>query len=427
MPDARLRRVAGRGPWLQSLLDRKRESVYEWLKNAVNLLFVIALNVFFFLPLCAVAHPLFPGLMKDRGKQLPGSMMQTAFFQAGVFAGSDACLTLGLTLFLYADEQKVVLMLLWACGALGFELQQVFQVARFQWPCSPDRKGTVENNENNENNSTKLQHVFQRGSGFSSKEMTDKEKLEKLEELEEILDARFQIKNPFDMFWRYVLRDNFNPLDLSALLLCVASLSCALVVKVREKREALVANELEETAAELTKSFGEIERVRIWFENLGALAVLLMWFRQLRTLTIISSQMAVLWHMMVSMVGDVVSFLQMLVVVLLGFTGALAMVFYQDVVPLAVNGECDGLIGDGTTWWSISKKLFEGSMLGDAPFLECIELSNHYWTGLVLTYTFTVIVVVLLLNSMPIGARTQIWYRLSVHLLPTPPAPVSAQ
>ena len=106
---------------------------------------------------------------------------------------------------------------------------------------------------------------------------------------------------------------------------------------------------------------------------------------------------------------DVVSFLQMLVVVLLGFTGALAMVFWQDVVPLAVNGECDGLIGDGTTWWSISKKLFEGSMLGDAPFLECIELSNHYWTGLVLTYTFTVIVVVLLLNSMPIGARTQIW------------------
>ena len=80
--------MAGRGPWLQSLLDRKRESVYEWLKNAVNLLFVVALNVFFFLPLCAVAHPLFPGLMKDRGKQLPGSMMQTAFFQAGVFAGT---------------------------------------------------------------------------------------------------------------------------------------------------------------------------------------------------------------------------------------------------------------------------------------------------------------------------------------------------
>merc|ERR1712167_385245 len=145
---------------------------------------------------------------------------------------------------------------------------------------------------------------------------------------------------------------------------------------------------------------GEIERVRIWFENLGALAVLLMWFRQLRTLTIISSQMAVLWHMMVSMLGDVVSFLQMLVVVLLGFTGVLAMVFWEDVVPLAVNGECDGLIGDGTTWWSISKKLFEGSMLGDAPFLECIELSNHYWTGLVLTYTFTVIVVVLLLNMI---------------------------
>merc|ERR1712167_465792 len=119
---------------------------------------------------------------------------------------------------------------------------------------------------------------------------------------------------------------------------------------------------------------GEIERVRIWFENLGALAVLLMWFRQLRTLTIISSQMAVLWHMMVSMLGDVVSFLQMLVVVLLGFTGALAMVFWEDVVPLAVNGECDGLIGDGTTWWSISKKLFEGSMLGDGP---CAYLHLH--------------------------------------------------
>ena len=40
-------------------------------------------------------------------------------------------------------------------------------------------------------------------------------------------------------------------------------------------------------------------------------------------------------------------------------------------------------------------------MLGDAPFLECIEAgSDHYWTGLLLIYVFTIIVVVLLLNMI---------------------------
>lgn len=51
-------------------------------------------------------------------------------------------------------------------------------------------------------------------------------------------------------------------------------------------------------------------------------------------------------------------------------------------------------------WWSIGHQLFEGSLLGDAPFLDCIKVSNHYWTGLVLTYLFSVIVVVLLLNMV---------------------------
>ena len=48
-------------------------------------------------------------------------------------------------------------------------------------------------------------------------------------------------------------------------------------------------------------------------------------------------------------------------------------------------------------------------MLGDAPFLECIEAgSDHYWTGLLLIYVFTIIIVVVLLLNMIIAMMSKV-------------------
>ena len=46
------------------------------------------------------------------------------------------------------------------------------------------------------------------------------------------------------------------------------------------------------------------------------------------------------------------------------------------------------------------KILFEGSLLGDSPFIACVSESEHPVTGLALTYGFILFSVVLLLNMI---------------------------
>ena len=76
-----------RGPWLQALLSRKlvdRSEIVQWSWNALTLVVVILYNLFVLLPLTAFLHPIIPGLLTEpsRKTQPPGSLMQTAFFQA---------------------------------------------------------------------------------------------------------------------------------------------------------------------------------------------------------------------------------------------------------------------------------------------------------------------------------------------------------
>ena len=46
------------------------------------------------------------------------------------------------------------------------------------------------------------------------------------------------------------------------------------------------------------------------------------------------------------------------------------------------------------------KILFEGSLLGDSPFIACVSDSEHPIIGLTLTYGFILFSVVLLLNMI---------------------------
>ena len=86
------------------------------------------------LPLAALT----PALAKYRdygyGRLFPpgvctgGYLLQTAFFQAGVFAGSDFCLTLVLTAHFTSGPDPSAwpyLVLMWAVAALYYEINQV--------------------------------------------------------------------------------------------------------------------------------------------------------------------------------------------------------------------------------------------------------------------------------------------------------------
>ena len=98
---------------------------------SLHLALLILLNVLL-LPFAAVT----PALAKYRdygyGRMFPlagGYLLQTAFFQAGVFAGSDFCLTIVLTVhFTSAPEvvyHRPYLVLLWVLAALVYEIMQI--------------------------------------------------------------------------------------------------------------------------------------------------------------------------------------------------------------------------------------------------------------------------------------------------------------
>jgi hypothetical protein len=135
---------------------------------------------------------------------------------------------------------------------------------------------------------------------------------------------------------------------------------------------------------------------------LGAWAVLLMWFRQLRLLMIVSTDMAPLIRMMGGMIKDVINFLQLLILVLLGFAGALTTLFATDrsYRQLEPGSDCLQLMGPASSFGSVLKILFEGSLLGDSPFIACVSESEHPVTGLALAYGFILFSVVLLLNMI---------------------------
>jgi hypothetical protein len=57
-------------------------------------------------------------------------------------------------------------------------------------------------------------------------------------------------------------------------------------------------------------------------------------------------------------------------------------------------------MGPASSFGSVLKILFEGSLLGDSPFIACVSESEHPVTGLALAYGFILFSVVLLLNMI---------------------------
>ena len=92
----------------------------------------------------------------------------------------------------------------------------------------------------------------------------------------------------------------------------------------------------------------------------------------------------------------------LLIVVLLGFTGALTTLFATDQSyrQLEPDSDCLQLMGPASSFGSVLKILFEGSLLGESPFVACVSESEHPVAGLALTYGLIIFSVVLLLNMV---------------------------
>ena len=195
-----------------------------------------------------------------------------------------------------SDKLQIFLLFIWAMAALGYEIQQIFYSShgeKFIWAMAEGARKQVQEGE------------------FP------------------FLKERFSVANSIQVFLVYLQRDLFNIMDLIALILTVFSLGFSMVVISRDDRDAMVAGELEELAAELSLLMfvDDSSVLTIWYQNIGAVGILLMWIRQLRLFTIVSSEMAVLIRMMMGMIGDVVRFLLLLVIVLTGFASALSTIY----------------------------------------------------------------------------------------------------
>ena len=114
------------------------------------------------------------------------------------------------------------------------------------------------------------------------------------------------------MFRTYLNADMFNVLDLAAL-------TCAVVALFFRAKRLLSTGG---RGAEWLPAALDTENVDYYFETVGSVAVLFMWVRQLRTLMIVSGDMAPLVRMMKGMLNDVFKFILLLLLVL-GFAGAL--------------------------------------------------------------------------------------------------------
>ena len=107
-------------------------------------------------------------------------------------------------------------------------------------------------------------------------------------------------------------------------------------------------------------------------------------------------------HMHMHGICMVYEWYMLLIVVLLGFTGALTTLFATDQSyrQLEPDSDCLQLMGPASSFGSVLKILFEGSLLGESPFVACVSESEHPVAGLALTYGLIIFSVVLLLNMV---------------------------
>ena len=217
-----------RGKRLHERLEATaNESNLEWFFNWLYFVFLVAANVAI-LPLAAATPPL--SKYRDYGWAAlfpPGGyLLQTAFFQASVFAVTDLFLTLNLTFHRLEDSFFSVLFgFAWAVGALFYELHQI-----------------------------QGRQTTRSGQSF----------------VEEIKS--------------YVRQDPFNLLDLAALSMAAFAYFCTTIRMLRDTVAG--TGGVREQMAEAAAHFEGFD-ADYYFETVGSVAVLLMWFRQLRLLMIV--------------------------------------------------------------------------------------------------------------------------------------------
>jgi len=102
--------------------------------------------------------------------------------------------------------------------------------------------------------------------------------------------------------------------------------------------------------------------------------------------------------MVLAMMGDVVKFMCILIPVLFGFMAALHRLFASS--SDMGEGDCADVMQSMASFGQTFTILFEGSILGEAPMLECIHQSHHPKAGLALMYSFMILTVLLLLNMI---------------------------
>ena len=138
-------------------------------------------------------------------------------------------------------------------------------------------------------------------------------------------------------------------------------------------------------------------------DSIISFAVLLMWFRQLRSLSLMSSAMSDLVQMLAAMIIDVAKFMLLFAVVLFAFAASMSHLVDEQMTASA-GPECAGLMMRLSNVMSSVELLFEGALLGDVlDPLMCMRQSTtgiRQTMGTALLLLFMIISILMLLNMI---------------------------
>ena len=138
------------------------------------------------------------------------------------------------------------------------------------------------------------------------------------------------------------------------------------------------------------------------------IAVLFLWLKQLRSVTLFSHTMATLTLMIGGMVRDVISFLLLLLTCLAAFAAGLSKLYINGADD-TTDADCEDTMIMLSYFPTATFKLFEGTLLGEG-YLDCVHNSIHPVSGVFLMYGFVIISVLLLLNMI-----SALWQQLKPH------------
>ena len=220
------------------------------------------------------------------------------------------------------------------------------------------------------------------------------------------------ISERVDAFGAYLVQDMFNLIDIPTLLLCAWAFQYewrkqmgtgaddgeGVESSLRQLRSRGGGGTLSSSDVLIEDVSFDISSPN--FTSLESVAVLFMWFRQLRPLGLISNAFSDLVQMLVAMLKDVLLFLVLFVVVLMGFAAALVHLVTEDDIA-DVPGECTEMMVRLNSVSSAVLILFEGALLGNvSPIIECMRVTSHAAIGVSLLFIFMLLSILMLLNMI---------------------------